>query len=47
MPAATPGVLLFLGAVCIGAVVVIVAVVLLFAVFVPWRTRAGRWDSDQ
>jgi hypothetical protein len=47
MPAATPGLWFFLGAVCVGAVVVLVAVVVIFTTFVPWRTRAGRWDSDQ
>jgi hypothetical protein len=45
MPAATPGVLLILGAICIG--VVLLAVVVIFVVFVPRTTRMGERDSDQ
>jgi hypothetical protein len=41
MPILTPATLLLLGAVCAGVVVLIALVVLVFAVFVPWRTRGG------
>jgi hypothetical protein len=32
---------LLLGAICVGAVVMIVLLVLVFTVFVPWRIRGG------
>jgi hypothetical protein len=41
MPILTPATLLFLGAVCAGALVVIVAVVLLIIMFVQRRNHGG------